>query len=121
MDRPEDATAGVTSLFDEIAEAYDQSGVAFFAPIAEGLVDLMDLAPGERVADVGCGRGAVTFPAARAVGPTGSITAVDISPEERRGLLYEQVTQVLEQARTDGGDIVLLQDVRYTLGAAASP
>lgn len=80
MDRPENATARVTRLFDEIAEEYDQSGVSFFAPIAEGLVDLMDLAPGERVVDVGCGRGAVTFPAARAVGPTGSVTGVDISP-----------------------------------------
>jgi len=80
VDRPDDATDGVTRLFDEIAEEYDQSGVAFFGPIAEELVDLVDLAPGELVVDVGCGRGAVTFPAARAVGPTGSVTAVDISP-----------------------------------------
>ncbi|MEO8108134.1 MAG: methyltransferase domain-containing protein, partial [Actinomycetes bacterium] len=80
MDSPEDVTASVTRLFDEIAGEYDQSGVAFFAPIAEELVDLMDLASGERVVDVGCGRGAATFPAARAVGPTGSVTAVDISP-----------------------------------------
>jgi ubiquinone/menaquinone biosynthesis C-methylase UbiE len=80
VDRPGDATAGVARLFDELAEDYDQSGVAFFAPIAEGLVDLLELAPGERVVDIGCGRGAVTIPAARAVGPTGSVTAVDIAP-----------------------------------------
>jgi hypothetical protein len=42
-------------------------------------------------------------------------------PEESRGPLYDQATQVLEEARTDGGDIVLLQDVQYTLGAVASP
>jgi len=42
-------------------------------------------------------------------------------PEESRDLLYDQATQVHEEARTDGGDIVLLQDVRYTLGAVASP
>lgn len=80
VDGPKDATAGVGRLFDEVAEEYDQSGVAFFEPIAEGLVDLLDLSPGERVVDVGCGRGAVTFPAARAVGHGGHVTAVDISP-----------------------------------------
>jgi ubiquinone/menaquinone biosynthesis C-methylase UbiE len=80
MGDADDVTADVARIFDVVAEDYDQSGVAFFAPIAEGLVDLLEMAPGERVVDVGCGRGAVTFPAARAVGPAGSVTAVDISP-----------------------------------------
>lgn len=70
----------VAQVFDAVAQDYDQSGVAFFAPIAKGLVDALDLSPGERVVDVGCGRGAVTFPAARAVGVRGSVTAVDIAP-----------------------------------------
>jgi ubiquinone/menaquinone biosynthesis C-methylase UbiE len=76
----DDAAARVGKVFEEIAEDYDQSGVAFFGPIAEGLVGLLDLTPGERVVDVGCGRGALTLPAARAVGETGRVTAVDIAP-----------------------------------------
>lgn len=35
--------------------------------------------PGERVLDVGCGAGAQTFAMARAVGPDGSVTGIDIS------------------------------------------
>jgi ubiquinone/menaquinone biosynthesis C-methylase UbiE len=80
MNDRDDPAARVARLFDELADDYDQSGVAFFAPIAEGLVDALALVPGERVVDIGCGRGAVTFPAARAVGTTGAVTAVDIAP-----------------------------------------
>jgi ubiquinone/menaquinone biosynthesis C-methylase UbiE len=80
MDAGAEAVRRVARVFDEIAEDYDQSGVSFFGPIAEGLVELLDPRPGEHLVDVGCGRGALTFPAARAVGPDGRVTAVDISP-----------------------------------------
>jgi SAM-dependent methyltransferase len=35
--------------------------------------------PGERVLDIGCGTGVTTLPHARAVGPSGHVTGVDIS------------------------------------------
>jgi SAM-dependent methyltransferase len=44
------------------------------------LLDAIALRPGERVLDVGCGVGAATMAAARAVGLTGEVTGVDISP-----------------------------------------
>jgi SAM-dependent methyltransferase len=37
--------------------------------------------PGERVADIGAGSGYFTFQVAQAVGPTGSVQALDIAPE----------------------------------------
>ena len=67
------------AMFDGIAPSYDQSGVPFFGPIAEGLVQRLQPASGERVLDLGSGRGAATIPLAEAVGPDGSVTAVDAS------------------------------------------
>jgi ubiquinone/menaquinone biosynthesis C-methylase UbiE len=76
----EDGVQRIARTFDAVADDYDQSGVSFFRPIASRLVGLLDLRAGERVLDVGCGRGAVTLPAAAAVGGTGAVTAVDVSP-----------------------------------------
>lgn len=51
------------------------------APVAEILATAAALQPGERVLDVGCGVGPTTRDAARAVGPTGSVTGLDLSAE----------------------------------------
>lgn len=53
---------------------------------AETILDRLGVAPGMKVVDVGCGPGRVTVPAARRVGPTGSVTALDIQPEMLRRL-----------------------------------
>ncbi|MFE0102472.1 class I SAM-dependent methyltransferase [Streptomyces sp. NPDC059009] len=75
-----DRPAGEHVLFEEVATAYDQLPVEFFGPVGERLVRLASVGPGERVLDVGCGRGAVTVPAARATGPTGRVLGIDLSP-----------------------------------------
>ncbi len=72
--------AKVTAVFDMVADDYDQSGVSFFQPIADRLAAALDVRPGERAVDVGCGRGAVTLRLAEAVGDTGHVTAVDVAP-----------------------------------------
>jgi ubiquinone/menaquinone biosynthesis C-methylase UbiE len=48
---------------------------AFVGP--ERLIQRLDLAPGMRVLDAGCGPGRLTIPLARAVGPDGEIVALD--------------------------------------------
>ena len=45
---------------------------------AELLLDRAGVAPGMRVLDAGCGPGRITLPAARRVGPTGEVVAVDV-------------------------------------------
>ncbi|MCB0896352.1 MAG: methyltransferase domain-containing protein [Nocardioidaceae bacterium] len=82
----EEIKAGVAGVFDRAATTYDQVGVEFFRPIGRFLVSRTDPRPGERVLDVGCGRGASAIPAAEAVGPTGSVLATDLAPSMVEGL-----------------------------------
>ena len=62
----------VDELPDEAVESF--AGVA-------NPFELRDLEPGERVVDVGSGAGFDSFLAARAVGPTGLVTGVDMTSE----------------------------------------
>lgn len=72
--------AGIAGVFDRAADTYDQVGVPWFGPIASGLVDELAVRPGERVLDVGCGRGAALRPLALATGPSGHALGIDMSP-----------------------------------------
>ncbi|HWE92179.1 MAG TPA: methyltransferase domain-containing protein [Pseudonocardiaceae bacterium] len=78
MGDPRQAIAG---LFDRTSETYDTLGVTFFRAFADDLLAEVKLAPGERVLDVGCGRGAALFPAAQQVGDGGSVLGIDLAAE----------------------------------------
>jgi ubiquinone/menaquinone biosynthesis C-methylase UbiE len=69
----------VAALFDTVADEYDQTGIDFFAPIADGLVTALDPRPGDACVDLGCGRGAVTLGLAERVLPGGSVVGIDLS------------------------------------------
>lgn len=73
-------TAGVAALFDRAAPTYENVGVPWFAPIGAALLRAVAPAAGERAVDLGCGRGATLLPLAAAVGPTGRVTGIDLSP-----------------------------------------
>lgn len=71
--------AQVSALFDTVADDYDNTGVAFFGPIAAHLIEHVAPRPGERALDLGCGSGVVTTRLASAVGQSGSVVALDSS------------------------------------------
>lgn len=65
----------------EQAEVYEERFVpGIFAEWAPRLVAFAEIAPGDHVLDVACGTGIVARTAADAVGPTGSVTGLDLNP-----------------------------------------
>ncbi len=67
--------------WDRAASYYEDSWQRQLAPAQDLLMSLADLRPGERVLDVACGTGLVTFRAADAIGASGSVLGSDISDE----------------------------------------
>jgi ubiquinone/menaquinone biosynthesis C-methylase UbiE len=67
-------------LSGNAAELYERYAVRYFmGPWAPGLIALAALHPGERVLDVACGTGLVARLAGPKVGPTGTITGLDLN------------------------------------------
>lgn len=83
---PEERKSEIVAVFDRAAETYDHVGLDFFGPVADALVGRTRPQPGERVLDVGCGRGASALRAARLVGPEGKVLATDLAPGMVAGL-----------------------------------
>ncbi len=63
---------------EEWARQADRTDKMFGALTQAGF-DALNLQPGERVLDIGCGAGETTLTAARRVGPNGHVVGVDIS------------------------------------------
>ena len=57
----------------------EEANEAVIAPFGQAMLEAARLQPGERVLDVGCGRGASTVEAAECVAPSGLVVGVDIS------------------------------------------
>ena len=69
----------VTAAFDRLASGYDTDRGGFFGPTSDLLVREAGLRPGQAVLDAGCGAGACLVAAARAVGPAGPVTGIDLA------------------------------------------
>lgn len=101
-------------LFDRTAKTYDALGVDFFGVFARELLDRAGVAPGERVLDVGCGRGAVLFPAAERVGAGGSVLGIDLS-----SAMIERTAKDIEDRGLANVSVSLMDAQEPTLDDAA--
>ncbi|NOR29688.1 MAG: methyltransferase domain-containing protein, partial [Sulfitobacter sp.] len=59
--------------------AYEGPLDAFLAPVLDGVIARAGLQTGQSVLDIGCGTGGSAVQAGHAVGPDGTVLAVDIS------------------------------------------
>jgi O-methyltransferase/aklanonic acid methyltransferase len=95
----------VARAFQAAADRYDGGEVSFFSPMGRLLVERAGPGRGDRVLDIGCGRGACVFAAAEAVGPAGTVVGIDIAPamiewvtSEARALNLRQVSATVMDA-----------------------
>ena len=101
-----DSVARVRATFEAVADDYDQSGVPFFVPTAEGLVEALGPRPGAgaRHRVRAWGRDLAAGP--RGPGPMGAVDAIDLSPamvDHTRALLAAQGYDVRAEVM-DAGD-----------------
>lgn len=102
--------------WDKAAAWYEQSWQRQLAPAQATMMALAGIAPGERVVDVACGTGLVTFAAAESVGPTGVVVGTDISEvmvtlaaARARSRAFKHVSF----ARMDAEDLSPLEDASF--------
>jgi ubiquinone/menaquinone biosynthesis C-methylase UbiE len=105
MPSPEETKHGVAGIFDRGSATYDQTGADFFSTFGRWVVEAARLQPGERVLDIGSGRGAVLIPAAAAVAPRGSVDGIDLAPG--------MVTRLREDLVEVGNASVVLGDAEH--------
>jgi ubiquinone/menaquinone biosynthesis C-methylase UbiE len=96
--------------WDKAVGDYEAGWRAQLAPAQTLMLDMAALRPGERVLDVACGTGLVSFRAAAAVGAEGAVVGTDISGamvEAARGLAAERNVEHASFARCDAEDLTL--------------
>jgi len=105
---PEAMKAQVAAGFAAAADGYDADGTEFFRQVGIWLVEAAEVPAGAWVLDVGCGKGAVSLPAAHATGPRGHVTGIDLAAPMLR--------HAAERARHAG-----LTNVSFVEGDAEDP
>jgi len=101
-----DATDGLCEFRSGMNEVtrLEAQGAAL-APATRMILAEAGLRPGMRVLDLGCGAGDVTFAAAELVGPGGSVTGLDHSPDALAQARYRAGQRGLAQAQFIEGDV----------------
>jgi SAM-dependent methyltransferase len=98
--------ARIVATYTAAADHFD--ALPFWHEYGRRTVERLQLAPGERVLDLCCGTGASALPAARAVGPSGAVLGVDLTPSLVAQARARAAAASLTQARFEVGDVATL-------------
>lgn len=102
--RPQRFDAAAT--YNAAADRYDQPPLSFWDRHGRRTVECLGLRAGQRVLDVGCGSGASALPAARAVGPSGSVLGLDVAENMLALALGKALEQGLDNVRFEHRDML---------------
>ncbi len=100
-DDPQSLKARVARRYGLLAPVFDRIGPRLFTLHGRRLVELAQVASGERVLDVAAGRGAVLFAAAERAGPSGRVAGIDLTPE-----MVEQTAREIAARGLSNAEIV---------------
>ena len=102
--------------WDRAVAAYEEGWRAQLEPAHSLMLEMVALQPGERVLDVACGTGLVSFRVAAAVGEQGTVVGTDISGEmvesARRGRRRARLRQRELRAQRRRGAAVRRRELR---------
>jgi SAM-dependent methyltransferase len=95
--------ARIVDTYTAAADHFD--ALPFWHEFGRRTVARLQLPTGARVLDLCCGTGASALPAARAVGPTGSVLGVDLTPSLVRQARALAAAAALTQARFEVAEV----------------
>ena len=118
MASSDDAQRKAAAAYNAAADFYDYPTNTFWERYGSRTIERLQLAPGARVLDVCCGSGASAIPAARAVGPGGSVTGVDLAENLLALARSKAKQQGLANVEFETGDLTGLRFADESFDAA---
>jgi ubiquinone/menaquinone biosynthesis C-methylase UbiE len=104
--------------WDRAVAAYEEGWRAQLEPAHSLMLDMAALQPGERVLDVACGTGLVSFRVAEAVGARGAVVGTDISGEMVEAARRSAAERDVDNASFERSDAEALPFADATFDAA---
>jgi ubiquinone/menaquinone biosynthesis C-methylase UbiE len=104
--------------WDRAVAAYEEGWRAQLEPAHSLMLDMAALQPGERVLDVACGTGLVSFRVAEAVGARGAVVGTDISGEMVEAARRSAAERDVDNASFERSDAETLPFADATFDAA---
>jgi ubiquinone/menaquinone biosynthesis C-methylase UbiE len=108
MSELETAKKRAATTYNAAADFYEHPANTFWERYGRRTVERLGLTAGQRVLDVCCGSGASAIPAAKIVGPGGSVTGVDLAQNLLELARSKAQQQGLENINFQSGDMTRL-------------